>query len=137
MNASAPSSHVLKQMSFVYGPRISYAVDLIPSLTKTERGNTALFLAVDMFTGYIQLQPIKSRQTSELIEAVKTTILSPFGIPKFFRCDNESGMANSIEFKKFLDPLKLIFCLALLLHLGLTEPLKEQYNPLKRQLKIY
>ena len=109
LHASSPVPQILKQSNFVYSPRMSWGVDIIPSLTTTKRGNTAIFLAVDMFTGYVQLQPIKTRQTSELIEAVKTTILAPFGIPKFFRCDNESGMANSVEFKTFMDPLKINF----------------------------
>jgi len=50
-----------------------------------------------------------SRQAEEFIHAVKTTIILPFGIPKFFRCDNESAMANSTEFHKFMEPLGIIF----------------------------
>jgi hypothetical protein len=62
-----------------------------------------------MFTGYVQLKPLKSRKTDELIEAVKSTIILPFGIPKFFRCDNESAMANSTDFHKFMEPLGVQF----------------------------
>ena len=109
MNSSTPVPHIFKQSDFVFGPRISWAVDIIPSLTTTKKGNTAIFLAVDMFTGFIQLKPIKSRQTDDMIEAVKSTILAPFGIPKYFRCDNESGMANSVKFKQFMDPFKINF----------------------------
>ena len=108
-NASSPQTHTFKPIDIVFAPRVSWAVDIIPSLTPTENGNNAIFLAVDMFTGYIQLQAIKSRHASEMIEAVKTTILNPFGIPKYFRCDNESGMANSAEFLKFMEPLKINF----------------------------
>ena len=70
-------------------------MDIIPSMSKTTNGSVALFVAVDMFTGYIQLKALKSRKAEELIEAVRSTIIVPFGIPKFFRCDNESAMANS------------------------------------------
>ncbi len=83
MNSWTPTLHTLKQ-HFVYGPRTSWSVDLIPSLTKTEKGHSAIFLAVDMFMGYIQLQPLKTRQTSELIEAIKNKILAPFRVPKYF-----------------------------------------------------
>jgi hypothetical protein len=54
-NATAPHPHIFKSMDIVRSPRTSWAVDLIPSLTPTKKGNTTIFLAVDMFTGYIQL----------------------------------------------------------------------------------
>jgi hypothetical protein len=108
-NSSSPKQHILKQTNFVYAPRVTWAVDIIPSMTTTPKGNSAIFLAVDMFTGYVQLKPLKSRKTDELIEAVKSTIILPFGIPKYFRCDNESAMANSTEFHKFMEPLGVQF----------------------------
>jgi hypothetical protein len=45
----------------------------------------------------------------KLIIKVKSTIILPFGIPKFFRCDNESAMANSTEFHKFMEPIGVQF----------------------------
>jgi hypothetical protein len=60
-------------------------------------------------TSDIQLKALKSRKAEELIEAVRSTIIVPFGIPKFFRCDNESAMANSSEFHKFMEPLGINF----------------------------
>ena len=76
-------------------------------MSVTKNGFNAIFLAVDMFTGYVQLKPLKSRKAEELIQAVKDTIIIPFGIPKFIRSDNETGMQNSVEFKQFLDLLSL------------------------------
>ena len=108
-NSTSPKQHILKQTNFVYAPRVTWAVDIIPSMSTTPKGNSAIFLAVDMFTGYVQLKPLKSRKTDELIEAVKSTIILPFGIPKFFRCDNESAMANSTDFHKFMEPLGVQF----------------------------
>jgi hypothetical protein len=78
-------------------------------MSKTTNGSVALFVAVDMFTGYIQLRALKSRWAEELIEAVRSTIIVPFGIPKFFGCDNELAMANSSEFHKFMEPLGINF----------------------------
>jgi hypothetical protein len=78
---------------------------MITSMTITPKGHSAIFLAVDMFTGYVQLKPVKSRKTDELIQAVKSTIILPFGILKLFRCDNESAIANSTEFHNFMEPL--------------------------------
>jgi hypothetical protein len=74
-------------------------------MTDTKEGHSALFLAVDMFTGYIQLRPLKSRRA----EAVKTHRNFPFGILKYFHCNNESAMANSVEFHIITEPLGVQF----------------------------
>ena len=108
-NGSKPKSHLLHQSNLIYAPRVTWACDLIPSLPTSARGHNAMFLAVDMFTGYIQLAPLKSRQTSELIEAVQRTILTPFSIPKYFRCDSETGMFSSKDFYNFMQPLGIEF----------------------------
>ncbi len=50
-----------------------------------------------------------SEELQLAVEAVKSTIILPFGIPKFFRCDNESAMANSTDFHKFMEPLGVQF----------------------------
>jgi hypothetical protein len=108
-DSTSPKQHILKQINFVYAPRVTWAVNIIPSMTTMPKGLSAIFLAVDMFTGYVQLKPLKSRKTDELIEAVKSMIILPFGIPKFFHCDNESAMANSTNFHKFMEPLGIQF----------------------------
>ncbi len=108
-NSSTPKQHILKKSSLIYTPRVTWAVDIILSTSKTTAGSVALFVAVDMFTGYIQQKALKSRKAEELIEAVRSTIIIPFGIQKFFQCDNESAMANSTEFHKFMEPLGINF----------------------------
>ena len=108
-NSTKQDPHLFQRTNFTIAPRASWAVDIIPSMSTTNNGNNAIFLAVDMFTGYVQLRPIKSRKTEELIQAIKDTIFIPFGLPKFIRSDNESGMQNSVEFKNFLDQLDVSF----------------------------
>jgi hypothetical protein len=61
-NSSTLKQHILKQSILIYGPRVTWAVDIIPSMSKTTSGSIALFVAVDMFTGYIQLKALKSRK---------------------------------------------------------------------------
>jgi len=102
-NQGKPDEHALKSSDLVFAPRATWSVDIIPSMSVTKAGNTAIFLAVDMFTGYLQLKAIKSRKTDELIEAIKSTIITPFGVPKYIRSDNETGMQNSTEFKAFME----------------------------------
>jgi len=108
-NQNQPIHHPYQRFNQVYAPRVTWACDIIPSLPLTKKGNNAMFLAVDMFTGYIQLAPLKSRTTPDLIEAVLRTIITPFGPPKYFRCDSETGMFNSAEFYQFMEPLKIDF----------------------------
>jgi len=108
-NANSPQQHPLTQTNLIYAPRVTWACDIIPSLPQSKKGNNAMFLAVDMFTGYIQLAPINSRATPALIEAILETIIRPFGIPKYFRCDSETGMFSSLEFRAFMEPLGIKF----------------------------
>ena len=58
------------------------ALDIIPSLPVSSKANTAILLAIDMLTGYIQLQPLKTRTAEDLIPAFLNAILKPFGPPK-------------------------------------------------------
>ena len=108
-NKTKADPHNFQLTNFVIAPRATWAVDIIPSMTITSKGSCAIFLAVDMFTGYIQLKAIKSRKSEELIEAIKDTIIIPFGTPHAIRSDNESGMQNSTIFKSFLDNLNIHF----------------------------
>jgi hypothetical protein len=71
----------------------------------SEDGHKAALLAVDLFTGYVQLCPIKDKTTKTLINAIQRTIINPFGIPKFLRTDEEPGLFRSQEFYDFLKPL--------------------------------
>ena len=108
-NVTAKNDHTLQPSTFKQAPRVCWAVDIMPNLNKTTNGHNAIFLAIDVFTGYIQLHPLKSRETKEIIEAILNTIIRPFGVPQILRCDNETGMANSKEFKQFFEPLRTQF----------------------------
>jgi hypothetical protein len=77
----------------------------MPNLPLTADGNKAALLAVDLFTGYIQICPIKDKKTKTLIEALEKTIFQPFGIPKLIRSDEETGFFRSEDFYKYLKPL--------------------------------
>ncbi len=70
----------------------------MPNMPLTKKGNRVALLAVDLFTGYIQICPMPDRRTETLIEAIRKTIIKPFGIPKFLRSDNEPGLWTSNEF---------------------------------------
>ena len=91
-NKTSPTQHPVQQTNLIFAPRVTWACDIIPSLPQTKGGHNAIFLAVDMFTGYVPLALLKSQKAVDLIEAVKQTIISPFAIPKYFCCDSETAM---------------------------------------------
>jgi len=82
-------------------PRTTWAVDIITNMPKTDNGNTAIFIAIDMFTNYIQAIPIPTKSTKSIIKAIMDTIITPFGYFKILRCDNEAGIQNSTDFTQF------------------------------------
>jgi len=108
-NASGQKDHELRRTDFIYAPRVTWAVDIIPNLPETVQGNKKAMLAVDMFTGYIQVCPMKDRTSGSLIEAIDTTIVRSFGVPRFIRSDNEPGLWTSNEFYEYLHPLGVKF----------------------------
>ena len=103
-NSSEKEDHELRQSDYVYAPRVTWGVDLIPNMPLSNDNQKVALLAVDLFTGYIQICPMKDRTSQELIKAIETTIIRPFGAPKFIRSDNEPGLFNSKEFYDYLQP---------------------------------
>ncbi|EFX61151.1 hypothetical protein DAPPUDRAFT_122492 [Daphnia pulex] len=69
-NKTTPVQHKLTQSNLIYAPRVTWACDIIPSLPTSKKGHNAMFLAVDMFSGYIQLAPLSNRSAPEMIEAL-------------------------------------------------------------------
>ena len=108
-NSNTLQQHKLQVTNFIHAPRASWACDIIPSLPLSKNNNTAILLAIDMFTGYIQLQPLKTRTAEDLIPAFLNAIIRPFGSPKFIRCDSESALFSGKEFYNFLAPLGIDF----------------------------
>ncbi len=104
-NATGEKDQHLRKTDYIYSPRMTWAVDLMPNMPLTRKGNRVALLAVDLFTGYIQICPMPDRRTETLIEAIRKTIIKPFGIPKFLRSGNEPGLWTSNEFYEFLQPL--------------------------------
>ena len=107
LTGNAPTQHPLKRFDNITRPKTIWAVDIVPSMPPSNRGNSAIFIAIDMFTTYIQVKAIPSRAGVHLLEAVESCIISPFGIPKYIRCDNEAGLENSAEFYNYCQTLNI------------------------------
>ena len=104
-NINGQKDHELRKTDYIYAPRVTWAIDMIPNMPETQNGNKKALLAVDLFTGYIQICPLKDRTSKSIIEAIDSTIIRPFTLPKFIRTDNEGGIWNSAEFYEYLEPL--------------------------------
>ena len=104
-NRTNKEDHQLRATDYVHAPRATWGIDIIPNLPLSENGYKSALIAVDLFTGYIQLCPLKDKTTKSLINAIETTIIRPFTIPKFLRTDEEPGLFRSQEFYDYLKPL--------------------------------
>ena len=108
-NSSEKQDHHLRQSDYIHAPRVTWGVDLIPNMPLSKNNKKVALLAVDLFTGYIQICPMKDRTTPELIAAIDKTIVNAFGNPKFLRSDEEPGLFNSKEFYDYMQPLGIKF----------------------------
>ena len=108
-NSTEKEDHHLRKSDYIHAPRVTWGVDLIPNMPLSKDNRKVALLAVDLFTGYIQICPMKDRTTKELISAIDKTIIKPFGIPKFLRSDEEPGLFNSKDFYDYLQPLGIKF----------------------------
>ena len=108
-NITGQKDHELTKTDFVYAPRVTWAIDIMPNLPTTVSGNKKAMLAVDMFTGYIQVYAMPDRTAKSLIKAIDESIIRPFTVPKFIRADNEPGLWTANEFYEYLQPLGVKF----------------------------
>ena len=83
-------------------PRLSWSIDLVTDLPKSENNYKILLIAVDDFSNYLVAVPLKDASSKELISAIKNNIFAPFGCPKSLRSDEQPSIYNSNEFYEFL-----------------------------------
>jgi len=83
-------------------PRLSWSIDLITDLPTSKSNNKILIICVDDFSNYVIPLPINSPTSTNIINAICSGIISPFGCPHFIRSDEQPGIYNSKEFYTFL-----------------------------------
>jgi len=71
-------------------------------MPKSPSNNSQILLCVDDFTSFVVCIPIPDSTSKSIIEALKSRIFSPFGIPQNIRCDEQSSFYNSTEFFNFM-----------------------------------
>ena len=109
MNQTGLKDQILEEIPIIPAPRTTWSIDIIPNMPETPAGHCKAILAVDVFTGFIQVCPLKDKTSKSLLRAIDQTIIRPFGVPKMIRSDNETGLWNSTEFFKYLEPLGIRF----------------------------
>jgi hypothetical protein len=94
--------HMVSSLPKPNKPRLSWSIDIISNMPKTENENCQILLCVDDFCGYVICVPLKNSSSKSIIEALKAHIFMPFGIPQNIRCDEQSSFYNSTEFFDFM-----------------------------------
>ena len=78
-----------------YLPFDHIAIDLAGPLPVTERGNTFLFIIVDICTKYIIARPLQNKQSDTIAKAL-IQVFGDYGISKTIQSDNGREFRNSL-----------------------------------------
>ncbi|OWY96500.1 LOW QUALITY PROTEIN: reverse transcriptase, partial [Phytophthora megakarya] len=70
------------------------AMDRIPSLPRSHKGNTELLIWVDLFTGYVIAKASSSRSAQTVAESYKECVFRRFGDSEMIRHDREPGFMS-------------------------------------------
>jgi hypothetical protein len=76
-------------------PFQAIAMDHIPSLPESYRGNTELLIWVDLFSGYVIAKANGNRTAEAVAEAYEECVFRRFGASEFIRHDREPGFMSS------------------------------------------
>ncbi|ETI53999.1 hypothetical protein F443_03141 [Phytophthora nicotianae P1569] len=75
-------------------PFPSIAMDHIPSLPKSHKGNTELLIWVDLFSGYVIAKASASRTAQAIAESYEECVFRRFGASEAIRHDREPGFMS-------------------------------------------
>ncbi|OWZ00728.1 reverse transcriptase [Phytophthora megakarya] len=77
------------------------AMDHIPSLPRSHKGNTELLIWIDLFTGYVIAKASSSRSAQTVAESYEECVFRRFGASEMIRHDREPGFMSSHFFRAF------------------------------------
>jgi hypothetical protein len=85
-------------------PFQAIAMDHIPSLPKSYKGNTELLVWVDLFSGFVIMKASSSRTAQTVAEAYEECVFRRFGASEVIRHDREPGFMSDFfhEFSKIV-----------------------------------
>lgn len=70
-------------------------MDLLGPYPRTKMGNSSVFVAIDHFTKYIFLKPLKKATSSAIIKFLEESVFHQFGVPQFIHSDNGKQFVSS------------------------------------------
>jgi hypothetical protein len=71
-----------------------WAIDYLPNLPVTTSGYRHILLCVDSFSKWIELIPMKTKSSGEVMDMIKLHIIARFGVPKELRMDRGKEFAG-------------------------------------------
>ena len=77
-------------------PFLVWALDYITNLPITVEGYRYLLIMVDMFSKWVELIPMWSKESSEVAEAVWTHVIARFDCSCMLHCDRETEFAVAV-----------------------------------------
>lgn len=63
-------------------------MDLLGPYPRTKSGNNMVFVAIDHFSKYIFLKPLKKATSQAIIQYIESDIFHKFGVPQYVHSDN-------------------------------------------------
>ena len=51
---------------------------------------------VDVFSKWVELIPMRSKESSEVAEAIRVHVIARFGCPRMIRCDRGTEFAGAV-----------------------------------------
>ncbi|KAH8280197.1 hypothetical protein KR054_000160, partial [Drosophila jambulina] len=97
--------------------------DFVGPLPRSKQGNTVLLVFLDAFSKWVELVPLRKATGTQLERAFRERILSRFGVPRTFVCDNGTQFTGC-SFQQF--------CKSLGMELQYTAPYTPRQNPTER-----
>lgn len=75
------------------------AVDIMGPFPRSSQGNSYLLVAVDWFTKYTLLCPLRKANAVKVVDFLEKQVFLVYGVPQFIICDNGTEF-NNTTFKK-------------------------------------
>ena len=72
-------------------------MDLITNLPKTSRGNVHTIVAVDSFSKFLEIGPLKGKSSKDVTKWFESTIINRYGKPEIIRTDRETEFLGEFE----------------------------------------
>ncbi|XP_055590749.1 uncharacterized protein LOC129742837 [Uranotaenia lowii] len=107
--SKAPNSKMMPKMGKLKPARIPWeliSVDFVGPLTRSRSGNTVMLVVVDWITKYIVVHPMKSADSTKMVEFLENHVFLKFSRPRIILSDNGKQFTSSV-FKTLLNKYRI------------------------------